>query len=214
MPGRIQELMAESPKNKDRFIALEKKELLFAHKEAKIEALGGQLSETTAQIEHERATIQNLKNSGFTDNIPHHESNIEELLGKATSIQKEIIELASRKISSSNYTGGDSWINLIKDYFDNLQELFSHLSLEQLAALSHLLTSIFILLCMTTVISIIYGEFLLNYFKLEEKFPIIGRYIKIRRKFQHFYLFVNFFLIIAILLYVIYIDFSVLVRLS
>lgn len=88
--------------------------------------------------------------------------------------------------------------------------MLSNLSTEQLGALSHLLAAIFILFCVFSIIIVIYGEFLLNYFKLEEKYPKLGRIIKLRRIFQQYYLFINFIFIIITLLAIIFINYTIL----
>lgn len=131
---------------------------------------------------------------------------------RVNEVSQQIMDVYSNnKTNSANWPGDINWINFFKDLIDIIYGFYGQLSLDQIAAISHLFIAIFILLCLTSVIAVIYGDFLLNYLKLEEKYPRLGRFIAIRRKFQHFYLFVNLFLIIAILLYVIYVDLSVLI---
>lgn len=96
--------------------------------------------------------------------------------------------------------------NTILDFFNQFNTGLNELTLSQIGALSHLLASIFILLCLFSIIVIIYSDFLLNYLNIESKFPVLGKYIKIRKKFQRFYLFVNFLLIIITLLALIFVN--------
>ena len=67
-----------------------------------------------------------------------------------------------------------------------------------------------ILILIINIISIIYSDFLLNYFKIEEKFPRLGRIIKYRILFQQYYLIINLLLIILTLLATIFINYAIL----
>ena len=57
-----------------------------------------------------------------------------------------------------------------------------------------------------SVMAVVYGDYLINYLKLEEKYPRLARFIQIRRKFQHFYLFIDFSLLIVLLFGQMYIN--------
>ena len=43
----------------------------------------------------------------------------------------------------------------------------------------------------TTLISIFFGNFLINHFNLEVKYPALAKIIKYRRNFQRYYLYIN-----------------------
>ena len=88
-------------------------------------------------------------------------------------------------------------------------EMLSGLTLRELGALSHLLVGITILILLFNIIFIIYSDFFIKYFQLEEKYPRLGIFLKIRRKFNNFYIVVNFILIIYLLLLVIYVNYSI-----
>ena len=75
----------------------------------------------------------------------------------------------------------------------------STLTLEQLGALAHLFSAFSILFSLISIITIVYSNMLLEFFKIEEKFPKLARYIRIRQKFQQYYLFLNFLIIIFII---------------
>jgi hypothetical protein len=57
-----------------------------------------------------------------------------------------------------------------------------------------------------SLISIIYGDKLIIFFDLENRFPKIAKFIQIRRKFQQYYLLMNIGLIIIVLEIIIYIH--------
>ena len=54
------------------------------------------------------------------------------------------------------------------------------------------------------------SDFLIKYFELETKFPKLSIFLQLRRKFQTYYLILNFLLIFITLITLIYIDFRVL----
>ena len=93
---------------------------------------------------------------------------------------------------------------------DKINSLYSPLNFEQHWARSHIFACILMLILIISIISIIYSDFLLNYFKIEEKFPRLGRIIKYRRLFQQYYLIINLLLIILTLLATIFINYAIL----
>lgn len=117
---------------------------------------------------------------------------------------QELIEIINKKIIS--FLHQEEITDLIASWY----EMLSHLSTAQLGALTHLFSSVFILTCLFSIISVVYGDFLLNYLKLEVKFPKLARFIKLRKTFKHFYLFINFMLIIITLLALIVVNTKIL----
>ena len=64
----------------------------------------------------------------------------------------------------------------------------------------------FIIFTLFSIISIFYGEKLITYFDLENRFIKLSKFIQIRRKFQQYYLLLNISLIIIVLLLIIYVN--------
>jgi hypothetical protein len=110
----------------------------------------------------------------------------------------------------------DSFINKINtlmtnsgnksQYLESLQSFFDGFNYEQNLAMSNILGSMFIIFSLFTIISIFYGEMLITYFDLENRFPKVAKFIQIRRKFQQYYLLINIGLIIIVLLLIIYVN--------
>jgi len=84
--------------------------------------------------------------------------------------------------------------------------MFSGLNTLEIGAIVHISGSLFILFSLVSIISIIFGDELLLYFNLENKYPKLARFIQIRRKFRYYYLIWNFLLIILVLLTIIYVN--------
>ena len=79
-----------------------------------------------------------------------------------------------------------TWLNgvdIIK-YLDSL-------SLLQESSFIHLCMFIYILCCVYTLISVFFGNEIIKYFNLEEKYPKLSIFFKLRMKFQRYYLIWN-----------------------
>jgi hypothetical protein len=82
----------------------------------------------------------------------------------------------------------------------------STLNVEQLDALVNAIGYFIILSSIISVAAVLYGDFLIKYFNLEEKYPRLARFIQIRRKLQWYYL--NYNLIIIVFFTVLLIWFN------
>lgn len=118
------------------------------------------------------------------------------------SVLKNILE---KKL---NFPSNSETKNFISNF--DVHDLLSGMSTLELGAVVHLSGSLFILFSIMSIISIIFGDELVKYLKLEEKFPRLARFIEIRRKFRYYYLILNFTLIILVLLTIIYLNLFVL----
>ena len=90
--------------------------------------------------------------------------------------------------------------------FDSLQIFFEGLNHYQNLAIVHISGSMFILFSLINIISVFYGDKLIKFFDLENRFPKIAKFIQIRRKLQQYYLLMNIGLIIIVLVIIIYIN--------
>ena len=70
-----------------------------------------------------------------------------------------------------------------------------------------MLTGVLILNCLLTLIAVFYGESLIIYLNLENKFPRFTKFIKLRSKFQQFYFFVNSIIIFIAIVTMIYANY-------
>ena len=75
-----------------------------------------------------------------------------------------------------------------------------------MAIFANTLVAFLVLLCLFNIILIIYGEFLIEYFKLEERFPKLAKLIQLRRKLRRFYMSTLFSISIISLSIVIYLN--------
>ena len=86
------------------------------------------------------------------------------------------------------------------DLLEKLIDNFSSLNgLGQLVVISLLSNSI-ILICIISIVYTIFGDYLINRFNLEEKYPSLSKIIRLRTKFQKYYLISNITIIILMCL--------------
>ena len=144
----------------------------------------------------------------YSENI--EDSTINEQIQKVVNTDVEIhnmyesvnnkFDLFINKINTLLNSGNKS------QYLDSLQSIIDGFNYEQNLALSNILGSMFIIFSLISLISIFYGEMLITYFDLENKFPKLAKFIQIRRKFQQYYLLINIGLSIIVLLLIIYVN--------
>nr|YP_010130265.1 hypothetical protein KQ422_mgp033 [Clavaria fumosa]QPZ51167.1 hypothetical protein [Clavaria fumosa] len=120
-------------------------------------------------------------------------------LEKANKILQDVIDLASSGNSKKN-----DYINQFNVLIEKYKDFLSTLSVEQIAAIVNILGYIIIISSIISIAAVLYGDFLIRYFKLEERFPKLAVFISIRRKFQRYYLNYNFIVILLISLFLIW----------
>lgn len=142
-------------------------------------------------------------------------SGLEQISSQSEAVTNEVRSLSNilnnilseiHKKNSDSFIG-ENFLNFIKDFITNWNNMLTQLSLEQTICLGNLISSVFILFCVLNIISVMYSEFLLDYFKLETKYPNLGQLLRIRVQFRRYYLILNFTIIILTLLALIYLNF-------
>ena len=102
--------------------------------------------------------------------------------------------------------------NLIKEvnnFIPSLSKLYKYLdsiSLLQESSLFHISLFIVILITVFNIFSVLFANEVIRYFNLEERFPRLGIFFKLRIKFQKYYLFWSVFTLFIVCLAGIGID--------
>lgn len=96
--------------------------------------------------------------------------------------------------------------NFISKLITEFKDYLSTLSIEQLCILIDFLLITLVFSCLITILFAFYGNFLIDKFSLEEKYPKLSVIIKLRRKFQHYYIITNSLIIIFALLFMGYVN--------
>ena len=78
--------------------------------------------------------------------------------------------------------------NSIISFDFDLQNFLDSLSKEELLAFSGLLLNSLVLSYVVSIILVLYGDYLIKRFDLENKYPKLAKFIQLRRKLQNYYL--------------------------
>ena len=155
----------------------------------------GRLKEKCEWIDHD---MRNLTNQASIENNNRAvEGNVESVNKSISELMKEINELMD-KVDWNQGSKGNS--------LNGIYDLFASYSSTQLGGLAHILLYIFVYFCVSDILTTYYGNYLITYFKLEEKYPKLAKWIKTRKKLQDYSigLFIPF--VVIIILYGIYVD--------
>lgn len=132
------------------------------------------------------------------------------LLQETSTLQLSQVDIISNKLELINI------MNIIKNWLDvlsldiftdnnisstfinlnfNLQEFLKTLTRLELFAFISLCFNSVILNALISIVFILYGDFLIRYFNLENKYPKLAKFISFRRKLQNYAIKYNLFLI-------------------
>jgi hypothetical protein len=139
-----------------------------------------------------------LNSEDSKDLIVDSSNSLKDYLNKANDIIDKLIEYVNSKSSGNNY----NFINI----WENVNNFLMSLNSIQLSVISHILVSMCVLLFLWNILLVYYGEKIIIYFNLENNWPRISYFIKLRRKFQDYYIKLNSIMIIFLLLYITYVD--------
>jgi hypothetical protein len=146
------------------------------------------------QIEYNILLAEKAKLEAFyNQNLNYILTNVNTHLQNKMIVYKELAKNISN--SRQNFLGDNIWEKL--DQFNNW---LNSLSLQENLAFVNMSGIIFIMITLFSIIMIFYGNKLLNYFQLEDRFPRIAKLIILRRKFQEYYLITNILLISVVLI--------------
>jgi Rad3-related DNA helicase len=156
------------------------------------------------ELELER--LKNLELQAKLDNLANKNlENLELIKESNKSLDENIQNIINSKDGSS---GSKSLID--NNFIESINQFLSSLNFEQTLAILHISGSIFILISLYSIVLIFLGDYFINYFNLEEKYPKNANFIKVRRKFQNYYISINVIIIVFVLLTIIYINFLLL----
>ena len=123
--------------------------------------------------------------------------------------QLKLIEEAFHEIEKNNFIG-----DFIHQYIHNLNIYLSDFNFIQLGALGHIFANITILFLLSNILSAYFGDSMINYFKLEIRFPKLAKFIQLRRKYMRYYVLMSILIITLLIFYVIFVDLSVFIEAS
>nr|YP_010977174.1 hypothetical protein UYH48_mgp43 [Daedaleopsis confragosa]WNZ34379.1 hypothetical protein [Daedaleopsis confragosa] len=169
-----------------------------------VEEYKNQILETNKALDIHKNILNDLSTKPFT---PENQAEAVNTANTVLDIGLKQSELIQKALDLYKNASHKLWDGNI---FDNINSFYSQLTFEQLWAVSHICACIFIFILLFNIITIIYSDYLLKYLKIEDKYPRLGRIIRLRRLFQQYYLVINILLIIITLLATIFINFTIL----
>ena len=175
---------------------VEEKQDLIASNNTEVVASLGRIKQGLELVDRD---THNLANQISINNNQGIDTSSEILSKSTTNVINEINKL----VDKINRSGSNN--NSLNNIFD-----FSSYTTAELGAISHIFACIFIFGCLFDIAVAYYGDYLIIYYKLEEKYPRLAKWIKLRRKFQHYYIGLNIILISIVLLFVICVNYTVL----
>ena len=139
--------------------------------------LNGEVEVLRHQVEL-KLSIINSKISSFDHNLVIAKSKILEILDEIGR-------------NNSNFIDKDSIYRIIESYNNYLGSL----DYPQIIAITNLFGIFVIIVSLFSIVSIFFGNKILDYLNLEAKYPRFAKFIILRRKFQQYYLFIDLILI-------------------
>ncbi len=125
-----------------------------------------------------------------------------ENISKSTDLLKDLNKSYETFLEFISEIGGSDKTNFTIDtnLLDSLNNYISTLTPLETLSVLHICGSLVILFSLFSILSVFYGEFFIQKFSIENKFPKLAKFIQIRRKYQQFYLLTQFLLIFVILI--------------
>jgi hypothetical protein len=161
-------------------------------------------------------TTSNINNSIVLDNneiiqfdrdaIMNNNKVITQEISKTDKIINDLLDLLKGNSSGNQF--------ISNDFINNIYEYVSSLNFIQLGVITHLLVYICILYCLMDILIVYYSDKLITYYNIETKYPRLGKYIQLRRKFQHYFILINSIFVVLIILYLAYLDLLLLEKIS
>ena len=168
-----------------------------------LETISSKLEENQLKMEHKAESLNNVKSE---DEFINHAKNFSAEVKSSQNILDRAIELLSQNKTKFR-DDWNSFIDSIKELSNEYYNFLETLTLYELGSLANLLAAFFTLLCVISLISIIYSNKIITYLNLENRFPKLAKIIQYRQKLQNYYLFMNFLFIVITLVAVIYVNF-------
>ena len=119
---------------------------------------------------------------------------------KKLSELKEEIDKLIEIISNDEST--NKLVSVINKFYEHLDTL----SILQESSILHILLFTVLTVTVLNILSVLFGIELIKYFKLEEKYPRLELFFRLRMRFQRYYLMWNIFLIVLVCFLAIFLN--------
>ena len=96
--------------------------------------------------------------------------------------------------------------NFITDYIKNIYDYLDTLTLHEVSCILNILLFLTLIFTGLIILSMFYGNYLIDYFKLEERFPKLARLFKLRMTLQKYSIMWNIFIFFFICFFGIFVN--------
>ena len=90
------------------------------------------------------------------------------------------------------------------DIFNYINQILDSLTIHQVLAIVNISAFTVILVNITSLLGVFFSEYLIQYFNLEDKYPKLGKLIKMRRTYYKYYYLLNTFIIFIMVILSLY----------
>ena len=173
----------------------------------KLEASSSRLTEVEENIQTLKNNLDVVNSKLSNNNLDIGETK-EFLVTNQTYLNSELNKLEATKNSSvkglQDIINNSDISSYISDFLDNFRKFVDLLNLEQLVALFNIIGYVTILFTLFSITTLLIGDYLIDNFKLEIRFPKLAKLIRIKQILNKHSLFFN-----IIMFYVIVITFII-----
>lgn len=132
-----------------------------------------------------------------------YKKEINEVFSKANNKANEISDILSNTSAERDkFMDNNPIFYIIKDF----KEYLASLSIMEICLVVNIFSCVFIITCIISILFAVFGNYLIDRFALEQKFPKLSRIIQLRVKLQRYYVIINSVLIILALLSLILVN--------
>nr|UEX92871.1 hypothetical protein [Marasmius tenuissimus] len=118
------------------------------------------------------------------------------------------LEKLTSEIKNVSNNNGDSFLNIdFTRLIEAYKSFLSLLTIEQLCMVINISSGVFILCCCYSIFFAVSGNYIIKKLDLENKYPKFSNYIKLRTKFQEYYILINLLGIVLSISFIIYINY-------
>ena len=164
----------------------------FAAKGAEIGIAAGIGHAMGKSSEIKKAEQAQLSHQELSDKLDNIQNSVDKVSDKLDNIQNSVdkVNEAITSLPSSN-SNNNNKLNFDFNFDFNIDSYYNYLdtlTLSEELALIHILFAILYLLIAFEFVSIFFGNELINYFDLENKYPKLKTFFKLRATYQRYYL--------------------------
>ena len=164
-----------------------------------------EVEKVVSQITEVNKEKFNLINTNINEVINTTNSDTHSIIFQLDELSKDFrivnndLKFIIKAIEDYINLNSNNFLDSFTDLINKSQSFIQSMSFEQNVAFVHISAIIFIGSALFSLLAIYFGEYLLSRFNIVERFPKLGKFIQLRRKFQTFYIIVDSLIILVML---------------